>query len=204
MSVLRFLRRHSSGVLAGVALLLALGGTSYAAITVPRASVGSVALKARAISSSKLADDAVAAPNVRRGRLSLDDIAPGQLAGGPPGGRGPAGPLGPAGLPGPRGAPGPAGAVGAAGPTGVTGPRGTEQTLVHVSEFKLVVGSATGKAVCPDGFRVLSARIQYFNPEIVITASGPIDGGTAWSVDAFSDKVVNQTILVDATCAVVD
>jgi hypothetical protein len=183
MSVLRFLRRHHSGVLAGVALLVALGGTSYAAITLPRASVGSVQLKARAVSSAKLADNAVAALNVRRDGLSFDDIAPGVLAGGPPG---------------------PTGAPGAAGPRGVTGPRGTERILVEVGGFTLVVGSATGKVVCPTGFRVLSARVADFNPDIVITASGPSDGGTAWSVDAFSDKVVRQTILLDAPCAVVD
>jgi hypothetical protein len=109
MCVLRYLRRYHSGALAGVALLVALGGTSYAAITLPRASVGSVQLRARAVTSAKLANDAVAALNVRHGGLSLADIAPGVLAFGPPGDRGPAGLMGPPGLPGPRGAPGPTG-----------------------------------------------------------------------------------------------
>ncbi len=79
-------------VLGGLALLVALGGTSYAAISLPANSVGTKQLKANAVVTSKVKD----------GSLKAVDFAPGQI---------------PAGSPGAPGAPGPAGPTGAAGPS---------------------------------------------------------------------------------------
>ena len=83
-------------VVASVALLVALAGTGYAAIRLPANSVGTVQLKA----------GAVTAPKVKIHSLLRADFKPGQI---------PAGARGPAGFPGP---PGPVGAPGAAGPAG--------------------------------------------------------------------------------------
>jgi hypothetical protein len=83
-------------VVACTALLLALGGTSYATVlNVPRNSVGTLELRNNAVTSAK----------VRNGSLMRADFRAGQV---------PAGPAGPAG---PQGAQGPGGPAGAAGPS---------------------------------------------------------------------------------------
>src|SRR3954470_23053562 len=67
-------------VVACVALLVALGGTSYAAvIAVPANSVGTAQLKAQAVTAAKLAPNAVRTANVANGTLLTADFKPGQL-----------------------------------------------------------------------------------------------------------------------------
>jgi len=90
------LRRRPSAatVIATTALIVALGGTGYAATVLPANSVGTVQLKNNAVTSVK----------VKNGSLVKADFKSGQL---------PAGTAGPA---------GPAGAAGAAGPAGPAGP----------------------------------------------------------------------------------
>jgi hypothetical protein len=81
-------------VIACMALAVALGGTSYAAVTaLPRNSVTTVQVK----------DFSLLTRDFKRGQIPTGPT-------GPPGPQGPRGPAGPAGLPGPVGAPGPAGA----------------------------------------------------------------------------------------------
>jgi hypothetical protein len=82
-------RPRYADVAATVALVLALGGTSYAVTALPRNSVGTAQLKPQAVTKSKL--------------------APGVLT---------VGPAGPQGLQGPAGASGQAGPAGPAGPAG--------------------------------------------------------------------------------------
>jgi hypothetical protein len=95
-SVLAHVRRQG---VAYLALFVALGGTSYAAVTLPKNSVGTAQLKNSAVTGAK----------VKKGSLRKIDFAAGQL---------PAGPAGPAGASGPAG---PTGAAGAAGTTGSPG-----------------------------------------------------------------------------------
>jgi hypothetical protein len=85
-------RPRYADVAATIALVLALGGTSYAVTALPRDSVGTAQLKAHAVTKSKLA------PGVRT-------VGPR----GPQGPQGFIGPAGPYGLPGPAGPAGPAG-----------------------------------------------------------------------------------------------
>lgn len=94
-------RPSPSMALAFVALLVALGGTSYAVVALPANSVGKKQLKSNAVTSAK----------VKNASLLKKDFKSGQL---------PAGPRGPAGAAGPGGARGPQGAQGPAGPTNVT------------------------------------------------------------------------------------
>ena len=84
-------------VISCIALTIALGGVSYAAVVIPRNSVGTLQLKANAVNSSK----------VGNGTLLRADFKAGQI---PAGARGPAGPAGPAGAAGAAGPAGPAGA----------------------------------------------------------------------------------------------
>lgn len=85
-------------VIACIALLIALGGTSYAAVSqlVPRNSVGTAQLKADAVTSAK----------VKNGSLQRVDFRAGQVPAGPAGPAGPTGPQGSKGDKGDRGDPG--------------------------------------------------------------------------------------------------
>ena len=80
-----------ANVTATLALIVALGGTSYAAIRLPANSVGSPQLKKQAVTNSKLRANAVTSATVRNGSLRAKDFKPGQLPAGPVGPAGPAG-----------------------------------------------------------------------------------------------------------------
>ena len=88
-------RRHLSysNVVASLALFVALGGVSYAAVTLPAGSVGSKQIKRSAVTSAKVKDHSLTARDFRRGQL-------------PAAARGPEGPPGPKGETGPQGLPG--------------------------------------------------------------------------------------------------
>src|SRR4051794_2655470 len=102
------LRRVRSGlsyanVVATMALFVALGGGAYAAVTLPKNSVGRRQLKKGAVTSKKVADHS----------LLTKDFKAGQV---------PAGPRGLRGLTGPAGQRGPTGLTGGTGKTGAPGP----------------------------------------------------------------------------------
>ena len=105
-------------IVACLALLVALGGTSVAAVNqLARNSVGTAQLqfgavttpkiRNAAVNNGKVANNAITSSKVRNSSLQRVDFAPGQLPAGPTGPQGPAGPAGPA------GAAGPAGVIGA-------------------------------------------------------------------------------------------
>lgn len=106
MSSFRGLRSSPAVVIASLALLVALAGTGYAAVTLPADSVGTAQLKNGAVTAAK----------VKRGTLLKSNFAANQL---PRGARGPVGSVG---------SPGPPGAPGVAGGRGPTGPAGTAAT----------------------------------------------------------------------------
>ncbi len=78
-------------VISLIALIVALGGVSYAAIQIPKNSVGSKQLKKNAVNAKKLKKNsvttkklkknAVNSAKVRDGSLLLEDFAPGQVSG---------------------------------------------------------------------------------------------------------------------------
>lgn len=100
-------------VVATLALFIALGGVSWAAVQIPKSSVGTKQLKKNAVTAKKIKKNAVNSSKVKDGSLLAKDFKPGQLPRGETGPRGPAGIQGPAGATGPEG---PAGAEGAPGP----------------------------------------------------------------------------------------
>ncbi|WP_022929969.1 collagen-like protein [Patulibacter americanus] len=120
--VLRHL--NPATVMSATALFVALGGTSYAAITLPAKSVGPRELRSGAVSAPKLRTGAVTSAKVRDGSLRARDFRAGELPEPDRGATGSQGPAGPAGATGPRGADGPAGPSGRAGDPGPAGPRG--------------------------------------------------------------------------------
>jgi hypothetical protein len=137
----------SAHVIAIIALMVALGGTGYAALKLPRNSVGAKQLKKNAVSSSK----------VKNGSLRAFDFKRGDLPGGPAGAQGPTGAQGPAGAqgaagvagvdgkPGADGQPGADGSqgpTGADGPTGPTGAAGTAVAFARIAPDGTLVGGA--------------------------------------------------------------
>jgi hypothetical protein len=78
-------------IVACAALIVALGGVSYAATVLPKNSVGAAQLQKKAVSGSKLRKGAVTGAKVKNGSLLGADFKSGQL---PSGARGPQGPQG--------------------------------------------------------------------------------------------------------------
>ena len=93
------MRPSPAMVVASAALLIALGGTSIAAVTaLPKNSVGTAQLKDSAVVTAKLKNSAVTSVKVQNRSLLAQDFAPGQIPPGPSGPQGPAGPAGPPGV----------------------------------------------------------------------------------------------------------
>jgi hypothetical protein len=104
MNALGYVRAHHVGLLA---LIVALGGTSYAAVRLPSLSVGTAQLKNGAVTRAKLGKNSVLSQNVRDHSLSANDFQTGQLPAGPQGAtgaKGDTGNRGPQGVPGPTAA----------------------------------------------------------------------------------------------------
>jgi hypothetical protein len=115
MHLNRITRRLSySNVIASLALFVALGGASYAAVALPANSVGTKQLNTNAVTASKLKPNAVSSAKVKDGSLQRGDFASGTLLQGPQGPQGPQGVQGAKGDPGQNGAPGQQGAPGTA------------------------------------------------------------------------------------------
>ena len=64
-----------ANVMATIAMFVALGGTSYAAITLPRNSVGQRQLKSRAVGSSELKRGAVTSRAIRNDGIETRDLS---------------------------------------------------------------------------------------------------------------------------------
>src|ERR1700754_4579622 len=104
---MRRIRQHLTyaNVCASLALFIALGGSRYAALSLPRDSIGQRELRSRSVRSSEIRSDAVTSSKVRDGSIGQQDLsatARSSLAG----------PQGPTGLTGPTGATGPPGQQG--------------------------------------------------------------------------------------------
>jgi hypothetical protein len=167
-------------VVACIALVVALGGTSYATVLqVPKASVGTAQLKTGAVTTKKLAPNAVTAAKVRNGSLLKADFKAGQLPAGPTGPQGPAGPAGAPGL-----------------------------SAVERVETSSPNNSSTTKVVqiaCPAGKRLIGggARVNGGSPKVALWASFPdndnIYRANASETDSF---IPSWSLTVYAICAV--
>lgn len=130
---------------ATLALFTSLGGVSWAAVTLPKGSVGSQQLQANAVSTR----------NVRDGSLLSRDFKRGELP------RGQAGLTGAAGRPGPEGAQGSRGPQGAAGPKGDPGAPGATNVAVRTTTAVVPAGGrALLQVLCGTGERALSGGVE--------------------------------------------
>lgn len=153
----RSLRRPSPAlVISLIALFVALGGTTYAATSLPRDSVGTAQIKPRAVTRGQIAKGALAGLRGRQG------------ATGPPGPQGDAGPKGDQGMPGIQGIQGPPGPKGDQGMQGVQGPPGVQgdpgpTAIAYIASplTKVAVGeNATASATCPSGMVVTGGGVR--------------------------------------------
>jgi hypothetical protein len=135
-------RPSPSMVVAFIALLVALGGTGYAATQLPKNSVGSKQLKNNAVTAKKIKKGAVNSKKVKNGSLLRADFKAGQVPAGP---QGLPGPKGDQGLPGPKGDQGPAGTV-----PGFVSTNGTVKLSVGESKTIWSYGPFTITGTCTD------------------------------------------------------
>lgn len=129
-----------ANVVAMTALFVALGGSSYAAVTITGKNI-----KNNSVTTQDIKNNSVTGRDVRNRSLLAEDFKPGQLPGGP---AGPSGASGPQGAAGPKGTAGPQGAAGqqgAAGPQGAPGPQGASATnLFAVVSANGTIASGSG------------------------------------------------------------
>jgi hypothetical protein len=78
MSERKFRIRYAD-VVATLALIMASGGTAYAATALPRNSVGTPQLQAEAVTAAKVHDRAVTGPKLRRSAVTSDKVADGSI-----------------------------------------------------------------------------------------------------------------------------
>lgn len=191
---IRFLRPSPALAVAILALVVALGGTSYAAVSLAKNSVLSKHIKNGQVRGVDMATDAVTAAKVKDGSLAAKDFAAGQLPAGP------VGPVGPQGIQGIQGIPGPVNTVTVVASSGLIAP----------SSF----GGAT--AQCPAGMKAIGGGPDLENVlTMVMTASFPLvnntnafvlpDGqhpaATAWRAFARNNGAANASFKVVAVCA---
>ena len=173
------MRRPSPAlVVACLALLVSLGGTSYATVlNVPRNSVGTPELKRNAVKPAKLAPNAVRTAHVLNGSLLADDFKAGQL---------------------PRGEKGDKGDKGDAGAPGAT-------NVVVRTASTTSNGSATATANCNAGERAVGGGFDIGGWGANVTAfrsrpSPPAAGGTptGWTATSFNQTNIGANIGVVA------
>ncbi len=188
------LRRPSPAmVVACLALLVALGGTGYAASKLPANSVGTAQLQPNAVTSAK----------VKNATLLAADFKSGQI------------PKGPAGPPGAQGPKGDTGAAGPAGPVDTSKLLG--KTLTVVKTETVGAGTFDFESIdCPSGYEatgggidpnnVLTMFVTSSNPKIagnrtLLTPDGAQAAATGWFGGVFNSTGSSATWKIAVICA---
>jgi hypothetical protein len=145
----KLLRRPSPAmIVACLALLVALGGTSVAAVNqLGRNTVDTPQLVNGAVTNPKIRNNAINSSKVANRSLLRSDFAPGQLPAGPVGPQGPAGPAGPT------------GAAGAAGVIGAITLRSNSVTVVDSGATPLQTGRV--QRLCEGNERAISGGTSW-------------------------------------------
>ena len=185
-----------SGVTATVALFLALGGTSYAALTITGGNV-----RNESLTGSDIKDGTVKSADIANGKLTSSDVKDGSLGSVDfKAGDLPAGPAGPAGATGPAGPQGPAGATKVVArranllvPNG-----GALRKDVYCQAGETAVGGGAGFTGTPITDRVVS----YSEPrEADQTIPEDGDAVTGWSAGGANASGTPQFLQVTVLCA---
>jgi hypothetical protein len=166
-------------VVACVALVVALGGTGYAAFRVPAGSVGTKQLRNGAVTKAKIAPATIKA------------LASG---GGGAGGQAPAGPPGPKGATGAKGTTGPKGTTGAKGDTGQVGPAGAGYARYSSLAGSGAVGGYVVLSTYPTWTDVISTSVTLQRTSY-IQINGQFESGTI----STTEQAVTAQVVVDGT-----
>jgi Collagen triple helix repeat (20 copies) len=175
-----------ANVTALLALFVALGGSSYAALNLPKGSVGGKQLRKNAVTS----------PKVKPGSLLLSDFRRSQRAAL----IGPQGPQGPQGVQGPRGEKGEKGDTGAQGAPGLSG-------YQQVNDFSAFDNTSpkSANAFCPAGTKVIGggATINGDNANIALKVDIARSDGSGWISTAYETAPTagNWNVNARAICA---
>jgi hypothetical protein len=185
-------RLSYANVVASLALFVAIGGSSYAAISVTGAQVRDGSLSGRDVHNGSLTGK-----DVRDGTLRRADFAANELPSGRPG---PAGPQGPQGDP---GATGPAGPAGAAGPRGESGTAGVHKVT---KSFLLAAHEQSFPNVdCPAGEKATGGGVEATSGDVRTLLDAPESAGSdepiGWAAGFVNDANVERQVFVLAICA---
>jgi hypothetical protein len=171
-----------ANVTATLALVIALGGTSYAAFKLPSNSVGNVQLKPSSVTSAKVKDKSLMAKDFKAGQL-------------------PAGKNGANGVNGANGAPGAPGAPGQPGPPG---PAQYPQIVYKVSDpiENLNNSQVTGSVSCDPGMVAIGGgSFGFGGVGHAVNGSKPIDDHSGWEAWMNNETGQTQTFRVYAICS---
>ena len=183
------LRRHIVGYLA---LFIALGGTSYAAVSLPKNSVGTKQIKNSAVTGAKVKNNSLS-------QKDLSAAARAALRGG----------TGPAGLPGAKGDKGDPGSPGTPGADGAPGLSGVEMVTASASNTINTLATLTADPECPSGKKVIgggvdiSLSIGSFSTGPIVEESHPVVslGLEGWTASVRGQNNDDWGITVYAICA---
>jgi len=176
MNGMRRIRLTYANVVATLALFAALGGSSYAAISITGKQVRDGSLAGRDVHNGSLTGK-----DVRNRSLLATDFKQGQL---------PAGPQGPKGEQGAKGDPG---APGLSGYEVITGPNSA-----------VLAPGQTGEAIasCPSGKKAIGAGINS-DSALAFETSYPVTNDTQWRVVAKNVGGTTSSFRALAVCATV-
>jgi len=175
-------------LVACVALVVSLGGVSYAAGVLPSNSVGTAQLQKKAVSRAKLKRNAVTSTKVKNGSLMAADFKAGQL---------PAGPQGPRGVAGPK------------GPKGDPRPVGLTKTVQRYASLENVFAgnAATSTAWCKPGEVATGGGGFTYDDKVFVVATAPAPGAVSgkpfsgWGVRVSNTSATTQTFQAYVVCA---
>lgn len=179
-------RLNYANVVATMALFIALGGSSYAAIQLPKNSVSARALKKNSVTSPKIKKSAVNSRHVKNGALLAEDFSAGQL---------------------PQGATGPQGAAGATGAVGVSNlgvvSNTTAATVAQYAQLATSVDCPAGQKVFGGGGQV-SGNAGNKNVALIQLNPDPFDFDDWRAAGVNLDSSQTVTVSVWAICGDVD
>ena len=184
-------RLSYANVVATLALFVALGGSSYAAVQLKKNSVRSKHIKNGQVKRADLARNAVKSDKVKDASLRAGDFMPGQLPAGSKGATGPAGAVGPQGPQGETGAPGISGGRSFRGGPTLNLPNCTASeihrapiTVQRTSRLFVrgVVSHATTGSAASMAVRVYDGADQLLGSQLNVLATG--DGGENVPIEA--------------------
>jgi hypothetical protein len=188
------LRRHLTyaNVMATAAVFLALGGVSYAAVAIPKNSVGNPQLRANAVTTGK----------IKNGTLLAADFEPGELP------RGATGAPGTAGVTGLQGPQGPQGQQGQKGQPGMPGMPGISNYQVVVNpEIAAPAGTQTSNSAdCPADTMVISGGVAIaggISTSVNVNSSYPIVNADKWEAIVNNNSTTPTLFDVVVICATV-